>query len=339
MWTTLIAIAAFLAILAVWITLWAWLLLLGLFWAKVPGVTPGRIAYAVFLVLILQAILAVIWNAGPYTGGADSRFWGVMQSIVAVLVPSVVIVVVFKVNFLRALQAWLPTLLMVPPGLAFMWLAFRPFVMESYSVPTNAMAPTILGEHRQGVCETCGGPAFGAAPHADAPAPDAPTMICSRFHATQPKQCGERVFHGDRILVAKYLKPQRWDLIVFRYPGDPSVNYVKRVVGLPGETITIKDGYAWADGKRLTPPDSLRGLGYLSTMPYHPDAIWGAPERPAKLGPDECFVLGDFSVRSKDSRLWVKGARGHPPFAVPQSHVCGVVTHIYWPAERWRILR
>jgi hypothetical protein len=59
----------------------------------------------------------------------------------------------------------------------------------------------------------------------------------------------------------------------------------------------------------------------------------------ARLGEDEYFVLGDFSAMSKDSRLWGEGAPGHHPFAVPESHLRGVVTHIYWPPDRWRILR
>ena len=61
--------------------------------------------------------------------------------------------------------------------------------------------------------------------------------------------------------------------------------------------------------------------------------------RPAKLGDDEYFVLGDFSPQAKDSRLWREGAPGHTPYAVPASHIRGVVTHIYWPPKRWRILR
>ena len=67
--------------------------------------------------------------------------------------------------------------------------------------------------------------------------------------------------------------------------------------------------------------------------------MWRAPDRPAKLGADEYFVLGDFSQQAADSRLWETGAPGHPTYAVPQSYLIGVVTHIYWPPSRWRILR
>lgn len=55
-------------------------------------------------------------------------------------------------------------------------------------------------------------------------------MICEdNFHVNTTTDYDEEVFAGDRILVAKFLKPRRWDLVVFRYPRDPSVNYVMRL--------------------------------------------------------------------------------------------------------------
>ena len=133
-------------------------------------------------------------------------------------------------------------------------------------------------------------------------------------------------------------------MVTFRFPSDPKIIYVKRLVGLPGETVYIKDGAVWIDGRKLDPPPSLKGLDYVTGMPSMPDMppimiAAGTPDRPAVLGPDEYFMLGDFSAQSMDSRLWDKGAPGHPPYAVPESYIIGVVTHIYWPPSRWRILR
>lgn len=76
---------------------------------------------------------------------------------------------------------------------------------------------------------------------------------------------------GDRILVDKLVyrlrEPRRWEVVVFRYPLDQSVNYIKRLVGLPGETLRILDGDVWIDGKIARKPDGLQdGLW----IPLHP---------------------------------------------------------------------
>jgi signal peptidase I len=165
-------------------------------------------------------------------------------------------------------------------------------------------------------------------------------MICS----TERRSCevvnpprSEEV--GDRVLVIKSIHPQRWDIIVFRSPEDPTTCFCHRLLGLPGETVTLRDGAVWIDGKKQTPPELCRGIEYLDLFQGSLTPLWGSEERPAKLGPDEYFVLGDFSACSKDSRLWEKGAPGHPPYAVPAANIVGVVTHIYWPPERCRALR
>jgi len=126
-----------------------------------------------------------------------------------------------------------------------------------------------------------------------------------------------------------------------RSPADPTINYIKRLVGLPGEEVYIEEGSVWINGQRLEPPESLRGLKYLSEFPqaWQAPRFWGTADRPAKLGAGEYFVLGDFSQMSADSRTWQTGAAGHPSYAVPESHIFGVVTHVSWPPGRWRILR
>ena len=165
-------------------------------------------------------------------------------------------------------------------------------------------------------------------------------MVCSKELRTvfvsnlpQPR------YGGDRILACKFLAPRRWDIIVFRYPEDPSVNYVKRLVGLPGEKLEIRDGAVWINGERLEPPESIRGIHYSPTMYSHGQEISGPGSVPVELGPDEYFVLGDFVDESSDSRLWQNGAPGHPPYAVPASHIVGVVINIYWPPGRWTSFR
>lgn len=330
--TTAIAIGAFLAILAVSYFLWLAALRLGLKWAKAKNVAWWRIAAATLVIFGLQLSIDQAPRAFSFPAPAVALL--AAQLAVGVVVSCLVIARLFNLSLGRAFQAWLPTLLAGIASAAIVTLVFRPFLVEAFKLPTNAMAPTLLGEHRLGVCPVCGRPAFGA------PLEDSygePLLICEAFHVSEVEE-GNAQARGDRILVLKTLAPRRWDLIVFRYPEDPSIMFVKRLVGLPGETVTIDEGAVWIDGERLTPPEELAGIEYLSEMPGG-GRLSGSPSSPARLGSDEYFVLGDFSARSKDSRLWRRSSPGHNAYAVPEDHLVGVVTHIYWPPPRWRVVR
>jgi signal peptidase I len=145
--------------------------------------------------------------------------------------------------------------------------------------------------------------------------------------------------NGDRILTCKLITPRRWDLMVFRYPEDPSVNYVMRLVGLPGEKLEIRDGAIWINGEKLVPPGKLARIRYSPTIEWQGMVHSGPGSEPVELGDDEYFVLGDFVEQSSDSRFWQRGAPGYPPYAVPESHIVGVAINIYWPPSRWTSFR
>lgn len=314
------------------------MLRLGLGWAKVADVNLRRIlwttAITTFLNVATNIAIATIQNE---TRTSPILILG--ELAIAVLMPCLVILVVFKTNFRQAFIAWLPTLMTSLGYYGLMLLFLRPYVVEIYSITTNAMAPTLLGRHWEGTCPECGSKCF-CSPHPRAPNQPIPsTMICENFHVTDTQPQFGTVHSSDRIAVAKYLSPRRWGLVVFYYPGKPSEVYVKRLVGLPGEQLEIKDGSVWIDGKRQTPPDTIRGVEYLSEMPYVNAPLWGSENHPVVLGDDEYFVLGDFSAQSMDSRLWQQGAPGYPPYVVPKSYMVGVVTHTIWPIDRIRIHR
>lgn len=111
----------------------------------------------------------------------------------------------------------------------------------------------------------------------------------------------EETFHsGDYLIVDQvtyyFDDPERGDVIVFRYPGDPSKFFIKRVIGLPGDTISIVDGTvtieneAHPDGFTLTE-------SYIEDMPL-------SPPLEETLGEREYFVMGDNRDESSDSRSW-----------------------------------
>ncbi len=105
---------------------------------------------------------------------------------------------------------------------------------------------------------------------------------------------------GDNLIVEKvtyyFRDPQRYDIIVFPYPEDPSRHYIKRIIGLPGETVQIIDGYVYINGELL---DEHYGNAVMNNA--------GIAAEPITLGEDEYFVLGDNRNNSEDSRYAAVG--------------------------------
>lgn len=101
---------------------------------------------------------------------------------------------------------------------------------------------------------------------------------------------------GDNLIVDKisyrFHDPSRYDIIVFPYKYEENTFYIKRIIGLPGETVQVKDGYTYINGKKLT--SDIYGREVMDEP--------GIAEEPIKLGSNEYFVLGDNRNHSQDSR-------------------------------------
>ena len=133
---------------------------------------------------------------------------------------------------------------------------FRTFVAEAFVIPTGSMATTLMGRHLDLVCEECGYNYRTGASSENADVRGGPilveTTVCPlcrhvwKLDDPKNRKANENSFNGDRILVSKFSydlgDPKRWDVIVFKNPLDAKQNYIKRLVGLPGESIKIRDG-------------------------------------------------------------------------------------------------
>jgi signal peptidase I len=182
----------------------------------------------------------------------------------------------------RTIVDWLVTLAVA----VTLVLAFQAEVAKPYRIPTDSMEPTL--------------------------------------HCAKPAAYCEGRF-SDRVianrLAYRFRDPERGEIVVFEAPataercgaGDGGSAFVKRIVGLPGELVSERDGALYIDGHRLSEPyvdPSRRG---------HGNGSW------PRVAPGHYFVLGDNRVRSCDSRTWG---------TVPRSSMIGPAVLTYWPPRR-----
>ncbi|MBX3437727.1 MAG: signal peptidase I [Planctomycetaceae bacterium] len=198
---------------------------------------------------------------------------------------------------------------------------FRTFEAEAFVIPTGSMAPTLYGRHKEGTCKECGIDfVIGASDevHHEQGYLLAGTRvegaICPncRYPFNEVKE--SLAFNGDRILVNKFPyefgEPDRWDVFVFKFPEEPKTNYIKRLVGLPNETIRIRNGdvYLWDAERgeqilRKQDPNKQREIQIaVYDDDFPPQALLesGWPERWASVVPD----AGD------DVPLWLPDETG-----------------------------
>lgn len=131
-------------------------------------------------------------------------------------------------------------------------------------------------------------------------------------------------FHEKEYLVVNKISPllknlKRGDVVVFKFPGELDEKYIKRVIGLPGETIEIKDNSIYVNGKKLIE----------SYIPKEFNTASLSPQSKWTLEKEEYFVLGDNRDNSNDSRVWGQ---------LPQEDLIGKISYTAFPfSERRRL--
>jgi signal peptidase I len=314
--------------------LWLWLAAI---LVRAPKATFWRAVLATVIasLLYIPYVSVAWWMRQQLVNDFDmTARWGreIMLLLLFVLATIVVIMRMFNTSFPRALAIWLlnlvPAIVLVP----VFYFSLKQFVMETFVVPTNGMAPTVLGWHHELTCPRCQGTLITPAPEPNLPhGPRDPEQpgICLQCRKTSVLAEAPSIIHGpDRILVTKLQKPERWDVVVFRYPKEPAQRYIKRLVGLPGEKVYVKGESVWINDVKMELPAALAGLEYTDKLGF--ELEFGSEEKAVQLGANEYFVLGDFSKSSSDSRVWGP---------LPGANIEGVVCARYWPMARLALVR
>lgn len=117
--------------------------------------------------------------------------------------------------------------------------------------------------------------------------------------------------NGEFVIIDKlsyrFADVNRGDVVVFHYPFDPEQEYIKRVIGLPGDQVVVRDGAVYVNGSLLNEP-------YISAAPRY--------EQETQVPEGELYVLGDNRNNSSDSHDWG---------TVPLEYLVGKAVFVYWP--------
>jgi signal peptidase I len=170
-------------------------------------------------------------------------------------------------------------------GAVLIVFALKAWVVNPYRIPSSSMEPTLH----------CARPGLGCEAH-----------------------------FSDRVLANRFIyhfrSPRRGEIIVFKTPPEAAIRcgaggtFVKRLIGLPGDVVSERDGFVYIDGKLLNEP-------YLKPdrRDHEPARTW------PRVQPDHYFFMGDNRQQSCDSRSWG---------TVPRKNLIGEVFFVYWPPNR-----
>jgi signal peptidase I len=200
-------------------------------------------------------------------------------------------------------------------------LVIRAFVIQAFSIPSGSMVPTLLvGDY----------------------------LLVNKF------VYGIRNPLTNKVLIP-LSTPQRWDIVVFVFPQDPTKDYIKRVVGLPGEKIHIIDKKLYINGEQLETPNAVHSDSTVMPPPTRPMESPRDNFGPVVVPKDSYFVMGDNRDHSYDSRFWgfvsMDALRGKafiiyfswagdhavPIYVAMRKGLTGLATDHHWDKESFRV--
>ena len=167
-------------------------------------------------------------------------------------------------------------------------LVIRTFVIQAFKIPSGSMIPTLqIGDH----------------------------ILVNKFLLGNPVDVPFTNIHLFRMPGLR--KPNRGDIIVFKYPEDPTRDFIKRVIGIEGDTIESKDKTVYVNGHKMVEAYTQHVSGDIKPAGLDKRDNFG----PLIVPKDSVFVMGDNRDQSYDSRFWG---------FVPDSEIKGKAIVIYW---------
>jgi signal peptidase I len=145
-------------------------------------------------------------------------------------------------------------------------LLIRTFIVQAFKIPSGSMIPTLLvGDH---------------------------ILVWKIIY-------GIKIPFTDQYLI-EFGDPKKGDIIVFKFPKDEEKDFIKRVIGEPGDTIEVRDKEVFLNGKPLEEPYAIHQESHILPREFQPRDNYG----PIEVPPSSYFVMGDNRDHSLDSRFW-----------------------------------
>ena len=175
-------------------------------------------------------------------------------------------------------------------AIAFVLAVFiRTFFIQAFRIPSGSMRMTLLEGDR---------------------------LIVNKL------QYGPKIPFTDKRLPG-FSEPERGDVVVFIAPEEPNKDFIKRLIAKGSETVEIRNGNIYIDGKLVEIP-------VMKNIYYYNRGVFGMPGQKVKVPEGKYFVMGDNSASSNDTRFWG---------FVPAENVIGKAELIYWPPNRVRFIK
>lgn len=253
----------------------------------------GLYALIASILILVAYIIILIAIKGLET--MEFIFWSLF---VGLTIGELLVVHVFKLPKENKIRDW------VEPAFEAIIIAIiiRTFLIQAFKIPTSSMEDTLLiNDH----------------------------IIANKFiYGTTifypEMKDGKLKFKTAKIL--RFSKPKRGDVVIFRYPVDPKMMFIKRCIGLPGDTIEIKDKIVYVNNKKLDEKYVFHKDFRTFPKDYVPRDNFG----PIKVPEGHYFVMGDNRDYSSDSRFWG---------FLPDEYLRGKAWIVYWPPNRWRFIK
>jgi len=193
----------------------------------------------------------------------------------------------------------------------FLALLIRSYLFQPFRIPSGSMRMTLIEGDRLFVNKLVYGPSL------------IPVELRSFSSADAVPQGGSGWAKFLRTRVPGFSKPQRGDVIVFRYPVTRDKDFIKRLIAFGGETVEIRDGQVLINDQPVT-QGAIAKIAYLNRGDY------GEAGKKIRVPEGYYFVMGDNTASSHDSRYWG---------FVPGHFVIGKADVIFWPPNRIKWIR